>query len=335
MARPLRLEYPGAVWHLTARGNERKRIFRSAPDYLRFLELLGEAARRYNWIVYAYVLMTNHTHLVIETPEETLSRGMQWLNGKYAQWFNRKYKRCGHLFQGRFKGFVVEKETYLLEVLRYVVLNPVRAEMVERPEKYRWSSYRATAGYEGAPAWLAVAPVHSLFAPEREAAQRLYRTFVDDRLTDPRSPFENLVAQLFLGSEGWIERMRERIESRPRSDAHPAAQRYAARPKMAKIVAEVARDYGVSESTVRHGHGGEARQLAAWLGCFEGMQKRAAIAAGLRIGSSGHASDLIRLCDARLDRDLKLQQRVDRCCDRLRGSPPPGRFPIHRASTDN
>src|SRR6266566_3358763 len=91
MARPLRLEYPGAVWHLTARGNERKPIFRSARDYLRFLELLGEAARRYNWIVYAYVLMTNHTHLVIETPEETLSRGMQWLNGKYAQWFNRKY----------------------------------------------------------------------------------------------------------------------------------------------------------------------------------------------------------------------------------------------------
>ena len=208
MARPLRLEYPGAVWHLTARGgNERKRIFRSAPDYLRFLELLGEAARRYNWIVYAYVLMTNHTHLVIETPEETLSRGMQWLNGKYAQWFNRKYKRSGHLFQGRFKGFVVEKETYLREVLRYVVLNPVRAEMVERPEKYRWSSYRATAGYEPAPAWLAVAPVLALFAPVKEAAQPLYRTFVDDRLSDPRSPFENLVAQLYLGSEGWIERL--------------------------------------------------------------------------------------------------------------------------------
>jgi REP element-mobilizing transposase RayT len=88
MARPLRLEYPGAVWHLTACGNERKRIFRSVPDYLRFDELLGEAARRYKWIVYAYVLMSNHTHLVIETPEETLSRGMQWLNGKYAQWFN-------------------------------------------------------------------------------------------------------------------------------------------------------------------------------------------------------------------------------------------------------
>ena len=186
-----------------------------------------------------------------------------------------------------------------------------------------------------APAWLAVAPVQALFAPDREAAQQLYREFVDDRLTDPRSPFENLLAQLYLGTEGWIERMRERIESRPRSGAHPAAQRYAARPKMAKIVAEVARAYGVSERAVRHGRGGEARQLAAWLGCFEGMQKRAAIAAGLRIGSNGHVSDLIRLCDARLDCDLKLQQRADRCCDRPRGSPPPGRLPIHRAITAN
>src|SRR5213075_2752172 len=139
--------------------------------------------------------------------------------------------------------------------------------------------------------------------------------------------------QLLLGSEGWVEQMRAQIESRPRINAHPAAQRYAARPKMAKIVAEVARDYGVSERTVRHGRGGEARQLAAWLGCFEGMQKRAAIAAGLRIGSSGHVSDLIRLCDARLERDLNLQQRADRCSDRLRGSPPPGRLPIRRAIT--
>jgi putative transposase len=130
MARPLRLEHPGGVWHITSRGNERRDIFHTDRDRLRFLEFLSKAARRYNWTVYAYVLMSNHFHLVIETPEMTLSRGMHWLNGVYAQWFNRTRDRVGHLFQGRPKAILIEREGYLLEVLRYVALNPVRARMV-------------------------------------------------------------------------------------------------------------------------------------------------------------------------------------------------------------
>ena len=133
MARPLRLEYPGAVWHITARGNERKNIFRSDADRRLLLELLGDAVRRYGWIVHTYVLMSNHYHFLIETPRPTLSRGMQWLNGKYAQRFNKRHDRVGHLFQGRFKGFLIENSEYLNEVLRYVVLNPVRAGLVARP----------------------------------------------------------------------------------------------------------------------------------------------------------------------------------------------------------
>ena len=157
MARPLRIEFPGALDHVTSRGNERRAIFRSDRDRRTFLTLLEQAATRFGWSVTAYVLMTNHFHLVIQTPEPNLSRGMQWLNGTYAARFNQRHQRAGHLFQGRFHAFLVEKEAYFAELLRYVVLNPVRAKMVERPEDYRWSSYRATAGLEAAPPWLDVA----------------------------------------------------------------------------------------------------------------------------------------------------------------------------------
>src|SRR5215217_7422686 len=137
MARPLRIEFAGALYHVTSRGNERRSIFRTDRDRRTFLTLLEQAAKRFRWSVTAYVLMTNHFHLVLQTPEPNLSRGMQWLNGTYAAWFNHRHQRAGHLFQGRFHAFLVEKETYFAELLRYVVLNPVRANMVERPENYR------------------------------------------------------------------------------------------------------------------------------------------------------------------------------------------------------
>ena len=130
MARPLRLEFENALYHITSRGNERRSIFRSDRDRKTFLAFLGQTAQRFGWSITAYVLTTNHFHLVIQTPQPNLSRGMHWLNSTYAGWFNRSRKRCGHLFQGRFKAFLIEKEAYFAEVLRYVVLNPVRAHMV-------------------------------------------------------------------------------------------------------------------------------------------------------------------------------------------------------------
>ena len=170
---------------------------------------------------------TNHFHLVLETPEPTLSRGMKWMNGKYAQWFNRRHERSGHLFQGRFKGFLVEKESYLLALIRYVALNPVRAGMVKRPEEYPWSSYRATAGYEPAPPWLTTDWALAPFGADLATQQTGYRQFVDEGAGITRSPLEDAVGQLFLGTAPWIEKMRVLIESKPRDTEHPEAQRCA------------------------------------------------------------------------------------------------------------
>jgi len=130
MARPLRIEYEGALYHITTRGNARAAIFLADEDRNLFLKTLSEVPIRYGWICHAYCLMPNHYHLLVETPSPNLSRGMQLLNGIYTQEFNRQHKRSGHLFQGRFKAILVEKESHLLELARYIVLNPVRAGMV-------------------------------------------------------------------------------------------------------------------------------------------------------------------------------------------------------------
>lgn len=177
MARPLRIEFTDALYHVTSRGNERRPIFRSDQDRRAFLDFVGQAARRFGWSVTAWVLMTNHFHLVIQTPEPNLSRGMHWLNTVYAGWFNARHQRSGHLFQGRFKSFLIEGETYFAEVLRYVVLNPVRAKMVQRPEDYRWSSYHATAGLIASD-WLDVRAALRPFGDDMALAEANYREFV-------------------------------------------------------------------------------------------------------------------------------------------------------------
>ena len=143
MARPLRLEFAGAIYHLTARGNRREDIFEDNVDREVFLSVLEKVCDTYNWVCHAYCLMSNHYHLLIETPDGNLSKGMRQLNGVYTQAHNRKHGRSGHVFQGRYKAIVVEKEAYLLELCRYIVLNPVRAGMVRSAKDWPWSSYRA------------------------------------------------------------------------------------------------------------------------------------------------------------------------------------------------
>ena len=311
MARQMRVEFPGAVHHVTSRGNECKDIFRCDEDRLKFLELLGQAVRCFAWQLTGWVLMSNHFHLVIETPEHpTLSRGMQWLIGTYVGWFNRKYKRVGHLFQGRFKSFVIEKEAYLLEVLRYVVLNPVRAKMVALPGDYLWSSYRATVGLEAAPEWLAMEAIALSFG--EESWQSTYLVWVDEKVGSEERLWDKLMNGIYLGTTAWLKTVRKHIETRPWSDEHPATQRAVGRPEMATIVEAVAKAFRVPAKKVRHGHGGEARRVAAWLGRWEGWAQLRSIAASLRLASCGRASDLIHECEMDLRGNPELQTKVDR-----------------------
>jgi len=146
MSRPLRVELAGALYHVKSRGDRREALYDDDADREAFLDVLAEVVERYNWVCHGYCLMTNHYHLLIETVDGNLSKGMRQLNGIYAQASNRRHSRVGHLFQGGFKGILVDKDAYLLELSRYVVLNPVRAGIVSGPEDWRWSSYRATMG---------------------------------------------------------------------------------------------------------------------------------------------------------------------------------------------
>ena len=146
MARPLRIEFAGALYHITSRGNAREPIYLDDYDRHSFLQSLADTCDRHGWLCHAYCLMTNHYHLLIETQKPTLSKGMKLINGSYTQSFNNRHQRVGHVFQGRFKAILVESNTYLLELARYIVLNPVRARMVHSTGEWPWSSYRATAG---------------------------------------------------------------------------------------------------------------------------------------------------------------------------------------------
>ena len=204
MARPLRIEFPHAVYHVTSRGNARQRIVTTDADCQAWLAMLGKVIDRFGWLCHAYCLMDNHYHLLIETPQPNLSRGMRQLNGVYTQAFNRRHRRVGHLLQGRFTAILVEKEPHLLELCRYVVLNPVRAKAVTRPGDWLWSSYRATAGDLAAPAWLMVDWVLAQFGQRQRSAQAKYRDFVHGGIGGPR-PWEEVQGQIYLGSETFVE----------------------------------------------------------------------------------------------------------------------------------
>jgi REP element-mobilizing transposase RayT len=237
MARPLRLEYEGAVYHVTSRGNARQAIFLVDPDRELFLQVLGASVERFGWICHAYCLMTNHYHLAIETPEANLSRGMRHLNGVYTQAFNRRHMRAGHVLQGRFKGIVVEKESHLLELARYVVLNPVRARMVRSAKDWPWSSYRATAGLAEAPALLTAHWILEQLHRSQDRAVSLYRQFVSaGRGVDV---WTELRGGILLGCDEFVGELKPLLADYETARELPRRERHAARPSLAELFSDV------------------------------------------------------------------------------------------------
>ena len=224
MSRPLRIEFAGALYHVTSRGDRREDIYLDDADRERFLEVLAEVCDRHQWSCHAYCLMSNHYHLLVETREATLGQGMRQLNGVFTQRFNRRHHRVGHVFQGRYKAILVDKDSYLLELARYIVLNPVRAAMVRSARDWPWSSYRATVGFAHLPEWLTVDWLLSAFGRRRGPAMEAYRRFVSEGRNQP-SPWRDLNQQMYLGDDAFVEDMQAKMKADASLDEIPSTQR--------------------------------------------------------------------------------------------------------------
>lgn len=259
MARQLRIEYDGAVYHITSRGNDRKPIYKDDEDRRIFLETLQKTNNRYNWICHAYCLMNNHYHLVIETNDGNLSKGMRQLNGVYTQTYNRRHHKVGHIFQGRYKAILIQKESHLIEVSRYVVLNPVRAKAVEKPEQWEWSSYRGTSGIEKPDSFLTTDLVLGQFSTRKSHAVNKYREFVEAGAGEP-TIWKKVKGKSILGGAEFIESMNSYIKRQSEISEIPKKQRYLNRPGLRELFKEEIvnskpkRDETIKEAVERHGY---------------------------------------------------------------------------------
>jgi putative transposase len=320
MARPVRIEIPGGWYHVSGRGNERRRVFADDKDRVRFVELLTEWVKRFGLRLHAYVLMDNHYHLLVETPQANLSPAMQWLGVSYTMWFNRRHGRVGHLFQGRFKAMVLEAETAALEVSRYLHLNPVRvdrlglgktarqqsahglgsppdarqvAERLERLRRYAWSSYRAYVGRSKRPTWLTTRRVLGMVGGRGLAEQqRAYRRLAEEAVRDglSESPWERLAAGVVLGGPEFVEQMRRHLRGDEREQ--PQLRQLKARPSWETVVAAVEKVKGERWEAFRDRYGDWGRDLALYVGRRRaGMRLRqlAEAAGGVDYGSAAGA----------------------------------------------
>jgi len=292
MARPLRIAVAGGWYHVTARGNERRAIFRDARDRERFIDLLSNLPERFHLQLHAWVLLDNHYHLLIETGEPNLSVAMQWLGVSYTVWFNRRHRRAGHLFQGRFAAILLE-ESAAWEVSRYVHLNPVRvrtarldkaaqhqwrAGLGRQPDKklvaerlhllrqYRWSSYRAYAGRAEAPEWLTTKRLLALGGATRRDQCRAYRRFAEEPVRQGvlENPWERLAAGVLLGGAEFVRHWRARVQGHEREQ--PQLRRLRRATSFAELLRVVERLKGERWEAFRDRHGDWGRDLAFYLG---------------------------------------------------------------------
>jgi len=250
VSRPLRIEYPGAFYHVTSRGNERRTVFQSNRDREKFLSYLETTHERYGAVIHVYCLMGNHYHLLLETPRGNLSKILHYINGAYTTYFNIKRSRFGHLFQGRFKGILVDKDEYCKELSRYVHLNPVRAGMVKTPLEYPWSSYRYFVGRDKKPEWLTTEFILGDFGGEGGRGFKKYREYVErqeDKKLD--NPFKKVIASTFLGSKEFIDKIRlEYLEKKEMDNRDlPALKKILIGPSLESIEKAVLKRVGRSD----------------------------------------------------------------------------------------
>lgn len=332
MSRPLRLEFPGALYHVTSRGHERGPIFRDEADRRHFLNLLASVISDQAWLLHSYCLMGNHYHLLMETARPTLSRGMQSLNGLYSQHFNRRHERAGHVFEGRFKAILVQREAHLLELHRYIVLNPVRAGLSSRPGDWRWSNYRATSGAIPPPPWLEVGPTLSLFSSFGSGACGAYARFVAEGVGQIGSPLNGVRRQIYLGDRRFLEEMSEEVARLRKSSEIPAAQQAPQLFEIDDIRRAVSDEWGIPAAELSGQDAGDAKLAAIYL-CRR-LSGKSAREIGAAFGvKRGRVGNVMREIQTRRRRYLR--ERIDRLVAELKSEScdNAGR-PVHVASGD-
>ena len=259
MGRPLRISFPGAFYHVTSRGNERRSIYQTNRDFEKFLGYLESATERYGARIHCFCLMTNHYHLLLETPRGNLQAILHHLNTGYTNYFNTKRKRVGHLFQGRYKAILVEKDPYALELSRYIHLNPVRAQLVKDPLRYPWSSYSAYGEKKKRWGWLHTEFILAQISRNKRKALRGYREYTQRGIAENiEDPLKKTVASTVIGSEEFIEWVRERWVKREMVDREvPAIRNLAKRPDLSLILHECEKGFGKASL--------ESRRMALYL----------------------------------------------------------------------
>ena len=308
---------------MMSRGNDGTLIFRDDSDREKFLILLAEEIVRSRWVLYDYCLMSTHYHLTIFTAECTLSTGMHRLLTRYAQYFNRRHGRRGHLFQERFKSVLVQEATHGMVLTRYIALNPVKAGMCVRPEDWKWSSYAARAGLAGSPDWLTTAPLASQFGADRLAQQRAYREYILAGIGVADDEVESPIAGIFLGTAAWIDRVQQIIDQKDRSVEHPREQVHPGRPDLNGVSTAVAQIFDTTYEAIATGRGTIERKILAYLAFEEGLIPLRRIAAALGLRSAGHVSNLVRRCRDALTQDATMRDLVAACRGCMKRRPPP------------
>ncbi len=305
MGRPLRIEYPDAFYHITARGNERKNIFKSIKDRERFLGYLESASERYKAIIHTYSLMDNHYHILLQTPAGNLSQIMHHINGAYTNYFNVKRKRSGHLFQGRYKALLVDIDEYAQELSRYIHLNPVRAGMVEKPEQYKWSSYQYYINMNKSPNWLCTDFILNLFSKKNSVPRKQYRKFVEAMIdVEYESPLKKVFASTILGGRSFINQIRETHLDRKKLDRDlPDLRQFHEMPDLEEIIKQAAKVLSEDAALLK--------RIQIYLCHRFSGQKLKDIGVHFGIGVSG-VSQSSRRVALQIKDDKKLKKKIDK-----------------------
>jgi REP element-mobilizing transposase RayT len=305
MGRPLRIEYPGAFYHVTSRGNERREIFLTQKHYERMIGYLESATDRYGAQIHCFCLMSNHYHLLLETPRGNLHQILHHLNTAYTNYFNAKTGRVGHLFQGRYRAILVDKDHYALELSRYIHLNPVRAHMVKDPLLYPWSSYTDYAGDRKRRDWVKTEWILGQISRNEKRARRGYRKFVGEASGKAlKDPLEQMVSSAILGSEEFVDWVRDKwVEKRAHHRDLPSLRQLSKWPELSSIRTE-------AESLFRK-RADEARRVALYLSHRHSGRSLGEI--GRYFGGIGPSavSQNTRRLEERLKEDRNLLEKVN------------------------